>query len=65
MIVFVIVNCRNMHYIDQHGATAAMALISSSAVNQEGSPEDKWCYVLFQSKEWLRLQNGWVVPAPY
>ena len=40
MVVFVIVHCRNMHNIAPHGATAAVALISSSAVIQEGSPED-------------------------
>ena len=37
--VFVIVHCRNMHNIAPHGATAAVAFISSSAVIQEGSPE--------------------------
>ena len=58
MVVFVIVHCRNMHNITPHGATAAVALIFSSAVIHEGSPEDFWCYVLFQSKEWLKLQNG-------
>ena len=40
MVVFVIAHCRNMHDIAQHGVTAAEALISSSAVVQEGSPED-------------------------
>ena len=40
LLVFVIVQCRNMHDIAPHGATAAEALISSSAVFQEGSPED-------------------------
>ena len=40
MVVFVIAQCRNMHDIAPHGATAAEALISSSAVVQEGSPED-------------------------
>ena len=40
MVVFVIVHCRNMHDIASHGATAAVALISSSAVVQEGSPKD-------------------------
>ena len=39
MVVFVIVHCRNMHNIAPHGATAAEALISSSAVVQEGSPK--------------------------
>ena len=52
-VVFVIVNCRNMHNIAPHGVTAAEALISTSAVVQESSPEDKWCDSLFQSKEWL------------
>ena len=32
MVVFVIMRCRNMHNIAPHGATAAEALISSSAV---------------------------------
>ena len=40
MVVFVIAHCRNMHDIAPHGLTAAEALISSSAVVQEGSPED-------------------------
>ena len=39
VVVFVIAHCRNMHNIAPHGATAADALISSSAVVQEGSPE--------------------------
>ena len=39
MGVVVIAYCRNMHNIAPHGATAAVALISSSAVVQEGSPE--------------------------
>ena len=39
LVVFVIAHCRNMHDIAPHGATAAEALISSSAVVQEGSPE--------------------------
>ena len=39
MVVFVIVHCRNMQNIAPHGATAAEALISSSAVVQEGSPK--------------------------
>ena len=40
MVVFIIVHCRNMHNIAPHVATAAVALISSSAVIQEGSPKD-------------------------
>ena len=40
MVVFVIAHCRNMHDIAPHGVTAAEALITSSAVVQEGSPED-------------------------
>jgi len=40
IVVFVIAQCRNMHHIAPHGTTAAKALISSSAVFQEGSPED-------------------------
>ena len=40
MVVFVITHCRNMHDIAPHGVTAAEALIFSSAVVQEGSPED-------------------------
>ena len=39
MVVFVIVHCRTMQNIVPHGATAAEALIISSAVVQEGSPE--------------------------
>ena len=40
MVIFVIAHCRNMHDIAPHGVTAAEALITSSAVVQEGSPED-------------------------
>ena len=40
MIFFVFVHCCNMHDIASHGATATEALIFSSAVVQEGSPED-------------------------
>ena len=40
IVVFVIAQCRNMHVIAPHGATAAEALISSSAVFQVGSLED-------------------------
>ena len=40
MVVFVIAHFRNMHDIAPHGVTAAEALIFSSAVAQEGSPED-------------------------
>ena len=40
IVVFVIAQCRIMHDIAPHGATAAEALISSSAVFQEGSRED-------------------------
>ena len=39
MVIFVIAHCRNMHNIAPHGATAAEALISSSAIAQEGGPE--------------------------
>ena len=39
MVAFVIVQCRNMHYFAPHRATAAEALISLSAVVQEGSPK--------------------------
>ena len=60
MIVFVIAHCRNVNDIAQYGATAAEALIFSSAVVQEGSPEDQWCYFIFQSKEYLRLSK-WLV----
>ena len=38
IVVFVIAHCGNKHNIAPHGATAAEALISSSAVVQEGSP---------------------------
>ena len=40
MVVFVITHCRNMHNIAPHGSTDVEALISSSAVVQEGSRED-------------------------
>ena len=40
MVVFVIAHCRNMRDTAPHGVTAAVALISSSAVVQEGYPED-------------------------
>ena len=40
MIVFVVAHCRNMRDTAPHGVTAAEALISSSAVVQEGSPKD-------------------------
>ena len=40
MVIFVIAHCRNRHDISPHGVTGAEALISSSAVVQEGSPED-------------------------
>ena len=40
MVVFFIAHCRNMHNNVSHGATAANVLISSSAVVQEGSPEE-------------------------
>ena len=39
MVVFVIVHCRNMNDIAPHEATAAGALISCSAVVQEGIPK--------------------------
>ena len=40
IVVFVIAQCRNMHDFVPHGATAAEALIYSSAVFQVGSLED-------------------------
>ena len=40
MVIFVIAHCRNMHNIAPHGATAAVALISSSSAIQEVIPED-------------------------
>ena len=40
LVVLVIAHCRNMYDIAPHGGTAAEALISSSAVFQEGIPED-------------------------
>ena len=40
MVIFVIAHCRNMYDIAPHGVTAAEALISSSAVVQEGNRED-------------------------
>ena len=39
IVVFIIAQCRNMHDITPHGATAAEALIFSSAVVQKGSWE--------------------------
>ena len=47
----------NVHNIPPYRTTAAEAFISSSAVVQEGSPKDQWCYLLFQSKERLRLSK--------
>ena len=38
-------------------ATISEALTSSSAVVQEGSPEDYWYSLSFQIKEWLRLSK--------
>ena len=40
MVVFFIVHCHNMHDIAPHGATTDKALISSSAVVDEGSLEE-------------------------
>ena len=40
MVVFVVAHCCNMHNSVPHGATAANALIFSSAVVQEGGPEE-------------------------
>ena len=40
MVIFVIAHCSNMRDTAPHGVTAAEALISSSAVVQEGYPED-------------------------
>ena len=52
MVVFVIAHCRTMQNIVPHGATAAEALIISSAVVQEGSPEG-------DAIHYFRLKNGW------
>ena len=49
LVVFVIAHCHNMYDIIPQGATAVEALISSSAIFQEGSSEDWWCYLFFQS----------------
>ena len=51
MVVFVIAHCCDMHDIAPHGVTAAEALISSSAVVQEGSPEG-------DAIHYFRLKNG-------
>ena len=51
MVVFVIAHCRTMQNIVPHGATAAEALIISSAVVQEGSPEG-------DAIHYFRLKNG-------
>ena len=44
MVVFLLAHCRNMHDIAPHGSIhrcrAVQALISSSAVAQEGRPEE-------------------------
>ena len=40
VVIFVIAHCRNLHNIAPRRATAAEALISPSAVVQEGNPED-------------------------
>ena len=55
--IFVIAHGLNLHKIAPSGTTAAEALISSLAVVQEVSPEDKWCYILFQSKKWSTLSK--------
>ena len=51
MVVFVIAHCRTMQNIVPHEATAAEALIISSAVVQEGSPEG-------DAIHYFRLKNG-------
>ena len=51
MVVFVIAHCRTMQNIVPHGATAAEALIISSAVFQEGSPKGDVLH-------YFRLKNG-------
>ena len=51
LVIFVIVHCRTMQNIVPHGATAAEALIISSAACQEGSPEG-------DSIHHFRLKNG-------
>ena len=51
IVVFIIAHCRTMQYIFPHGATAAEALIISSAVFQEGSPEG-------DAVHYFRLKNG-------
>ena len=40
IVVFVIAHCRNLHNTAPRRATATEALISPSAVVQEGNPED-------------------------
>ena len=51
IVVFVNAHCRTMQNIFPHGATAAEALIISSAVFQEGSPEG-------DAIHYFRLKNG-------
>ena len=51
IVVFIIAHCRTMQNIFPHGATAAEALIISSAVFQEGSPEG-------DAIHYFRLKNG-------
>ena len=63
LVVFVIVHCHNMQNIAPHGATAAEALISSSAVVQEGSPKRCGCYSFSRVKNRWQFQNGLVAPA--
>ena len=50
IVVFVIAHCLKRHNISQHGTTAAEALISSSAVVQEGSPKHQGCYLFSRVK---------------
>ena len=58
MVVFVIAQCRKINYIAPHGATAAEALISSSAVVQEGSPKHCGYYSFSRVKNRWQFQNG-------
>ena len=54
MVVFVIAHCRTMQNIVPYGATAAEAVIISSAVVPEGSPEGDTIH-------YFRLKNGLLV----
>ena len=63
MNIFAIAHCRNMHNIAPLGATALDALISSSAVVQEGSPKGLSAIILegpcklVCSSQWILVED--------